>query len=109
MLQKIKDLMRAKEEIDAISRNIAENSRIVSELKDELSSLKKEVVETKKYQDEFNAKGQEVLDVIRIYENRLCSTTEGGGYGKYSGKLADKFHEIIKINFPRIASIGLQN
>lgn len=64
--------------------------------------------DTKKYQNEFNAKGEEVLDVIRIYENRLCSTTEGGGYGKYSAKLADKFHEIIKINFPRIDSIGLQ-
>lgn len=64
--------------------------------------------DTKKYQDEFNAKGEEVLDVIRVYENRLCSTTEGGGYGKYSGKLAEKFHEIIKINFPRIDSIGLQ-
>lgn len=64
--------------------------------------------DTKKYQDEFNSKGQEVLDVIRIYENRLCGTTEGGSYAKYSGKLADKFHEIIKINFPRIDSIGLQ-
>lgn len=64
--------------------------------------------DAKKYQNEFNAKGQEVLDVIRIYENRLCGTTEGGGYAKYSTKLADKFHEIIKINFPRIDSIGLQ-
>lgn len=64
--------------------------------------------DTRKYQAEFNEKGQEVLDVIRVYENRLCSTTEGGGYGKYSAKLADKFHEIIKINFPRIDSIGLQ-
>lgn len=65
--------------------------------------------EPKKYQEEFNKKGQEVLDVIHIYENRLCGTTEGGSYAKYSANLADKFHEIIKINFPRIDSIGLQS
>lgn len=64
--------------------------------------------DTKKYQDEFNSKGQEILDIIRIYENRLCGTSESGGYARYSTKLADKFHEIIKINFPRIDSIGLQ-
>ena len=40
MLQKIKDLMKTKEEIDVINRNIEENSKIVSDLKLELESLK---------------------------------------------------------------------
>ena len=58
-------------------------------------------------QTEFNQKGQEVLDVIHKYENLLCGKSESGGYAKYSTNLADKFHEIIKINFPRIDSIGI--
>ncbi len=61
----------------------------------------------KKIQAEFNQKGQEVLDVIHKYENMLCGKSESGGYGKYSANLADKFHQIIKINFPRIDSIGI--
>ncbi len=63
--------------------------------------------DTKTYQKEFNEKGAEILDVIHKYENMLCAQSEGGGYGKYSANLADKFHQIIKINFPRIDSIGL--
>ena len=62
----------------------------------------------KAVQTEFNTKGEEVMEIIRKYENMLCRATEGGGYGKYSANLADKFHEIIKINFPRIDSIGLR-
>ncbi len=63
--------------------------------------------DTKAHQEEFNQKGAEILDVIRKYENMLCAQSEGGGYGKYSANLADKFHDIIKLNFPRIDSIGL--
>jgi len=85
---------------------IDENRRLF----DEFGAIHlKYMQDTKKYQDEFNKKGQEVLDVIRKYENMLCGKSEGSGYGKYSANLADKFHEIIKINFPRIDSIGLQN
>ncbi len=62
----------------------------------------------KAVQAEFNSKGEKVMEVVRKYENELCSATEGSGYGKYSANLADKFHEIIKMNFPRIDSIGLR-
>ena len=53
MLQKIKDLMKTKEEIDVINKNIQENSKIVSDLKLELESLKRELIENKKIQEEF--------------------------------------------------------
>ena len=53
MLQKIKDLMKTKEEIDSINKNVEENSRIVSDLKLELEALRKELSENKKLQDEF--------------------------------------------------------
>ena len=61
----------------------------------------------KKIQAEFNAKGQEVLDVIHKYENMLCAQSEGGGYGKYSANLADKFHQIIKIYQTNLQLCGI--
>lgn len=63
---------------------------------------------SKRWQREFNQKGEEVLSVIRQYENRLCRQTEGGGYGKFASNLADKFHEEVKAHFPKIDDIGLQ-
>ena len=39
--------------MDAINGNIEENNRIISELKEELKSLKAGLKETKKSQDEF--------------------------------------------------------
>ena len=53
MLQKIKGLMNVKEDIDAINKNIEENNKIISDLKNELELLKKELIENKKMQDEF--------------------------------------------------------
>lgn len=60
------------------------------------------------WKDQFNQMGMDVLDVIRRYENRLCSHSENSGYGKFSTKLADKFHEEVKAFFPKIDSIGIQ-
>lgn len=41
------------------------------------------------HQREFNAQGEKVLQIIREYENRLCTDTERGVYSKFSGQLAD--------------------
>lgn len=68
----------------------------------------KYTLDQKTWQREFNQKGEEVLGVIRQYENRLCRQTEGGGYGKFASNLADKFHEEVKAHFPKIDDIGLQ-
>ena len=62
-----------------------------------------------KYQKQFNELGQEVLDIIRKYENILCSTSEGGKYGKFSSNLSEKFWTIIRSQFPKIDFVGLQN
>ena len=61
-----------------------------------------------KYQKQFNELGQEVLEVIRKYENILCNTSEGGRYGKYSSNLSDKFWNVIRAKFPKIDFIGMQ-
>lgn len=62
----------------------------------------------KKYQSEFNEKGEEVLSVIRRYENMLCSHSEGGKYGKFSSKLSDKFWDSVRGYFPKIDFVGVK-
>lgn len=61
----------------------------------------------KAWQSKFNEVGRDVQDIIRRYENRLCSHSEGSGYGKFTNSLSDKFHAEIKNHFPKIDSIGL--
>ena len=59
------------------------------------------------HQDEFNEIGKKIQRTIREYEDKLCGRSEGSGYGSYTGKLADKFQELIRKNFPKIDSIGI--
>jgi hypothetical protein len=59
------------------------------------------------FQKELNLKGVRVLEIIKDYENRLCSNTERGMYIKYSGGLAEKFQEEIRKHYPYIDHIGL--
>ena len=54
----------------------------------------------------FNQQGQEVLDVIRRYENRLCGHSESSGYSKFTTNLADKFQEKVMELFPKINAVG---
>lgn len=68
----------------------------------------KYAADEKTYQQEFNEQGEIVLNVIRKYENILCSHSESGRYGKFSSKLADKYWEFIRKQFPKIDCVGLQ-
>lgn len=98
MLQKIKDLMKAKEEIDTINKNIEENSKIVSGLKIELGTLGKELNELKINQQEFLKNFKENLLLINnlkenfgkeIYEFKLLK-------GQLQRKILEKFEEELQ-------------
>ena len=98
MLQKIKDLMNTKEEIDSINKNIEENNKIISGLKAELESLNKELTETKKTQDEFLKNFRENLFVIKnlkddfgkeIYEFKLLKA-------QLQKKILERFEEELQ-------------
>lgn len=65
--------------------------------------------EPKKFQESLNELGEDVLKIVRRYENMLCSQSEGGKYGKFSSNLSDKFWEFIRGAFPKIDAIGLQS
>jgi len=59
------------------------------------------------HQKEFNEIGRDIQDIIRDWEDRLCSHSENSGYGKFSSTLSDKFWEEIRKVFPKIDHIGL--
>ena len=60
-----------------------------------------------RYQTEFNQEGEQVLRIIRRYENILCGKSESGRYGKFSSSLSDKFWQEIRTTFPQIDKVGL--
>ncbi len=64
--------------------------------------------EPKKYQEEFNEKGREILPLLQRWENSLCAKSESGKYGKFSSTLADKFRGEVKVHFPKVDYIGMR-
>ncbi len=63
--------------------------------------------EPDKYRKEFNEVGEKFMEVVNKYNDELCRTSEGSGYGSYSGKLADKFIGLLRTIFPSIDEIGV--
>lgn len=64
-------------------------------------------VEEEKYQERFNKEGQKILDIVHEWENRLCKTSEGAGFGTFTTKLAEKFQEEVRRVFPLIDHVGI--
>ncbi len=60
------------------------------------------------WQKEFNEEGPTILEIIRRYENMLCSKSESSSYGKFSSTLSDKFWTEIRVHFPKIDFIGME-
>lgn len=60
-----------------------------------------------KWEMQFHSVGRDVLDVMRDWERRLCSGTEKSNYALYSSKLAEKFWEEVKKDFPLIDQVGV--
>ncbi len=64
-------------------------------------------LEEEKFQEEFNKEGEKILLVIHEWEDKLCSQSEKGGYGVFTGNLAEKFQAEVKKEFPLIDHIGI--
>lgn len=60
------------------------------------------------WQEQFNTEGEAVLEVIRDYEDRLCSRSQGSGYASFTPKLAEKFREAVSDRFPMIDRVGIK-
>lgn len=57
---------------------------------------------------EFNRVGEQILEVMKIYIDDLCRTSEGSGYGNTTQNLSDKFTNEVRKEFPDIDDIGLE-
>ena len=49
------------------------------------------------WQEQFNTEGEAVLEVIRDYEDRLCSRSQGSGYASFSEKRVIKPAHIAPV------------
>ena len=58
-------------------------------------------------QKRFNEEGEKILEVIREYEDRLCSRSQSTGYAAYTTRLAEKFQELVKSRYPKIDHVGV--
>ncbi len=63
----------------------------------------------KKWQKEFNEKGEDALMMIQKWDNNLCAKSEGGKYGKFSNNLSEKFWTEVRTLFPKIGYVGLES
>lgn len=61
----------------------------------------------KKWKEDFNRLGSDILDIVRDYENRLCRQSEGAGNSKFTTALAGKFQLEVKTHFPKINFVGM--
>ena len=98
MFETITGVTKVKEEIDVINKNIEENSKIISDLKAELESLRNELKELGSSQKEFLKNFRENLTVIKnlredfgkeLVEFKLLK-------GQLQRKILDKFEEELQ-------------
>lgn len=85
-------------------RMIEENKKLFDEFKIVHANYG---MDEEKYQSEFNKIGTKVLDIAHDWENRLCKTSEGAGYGTFTVKLAEKFQQELRAAFPLVDHVGI--
>ena len=56
---------------------------------------------------EFNTQGEKVVEVIREWEEKLCSKTENAKFGKFSTNLAEKFWAEVRKEYSKIDFVGV--
>lgn len=87
------------QEMLEIHKNVFDDFKIIHD---------KYALDPKQWQNQYNETGMKVLPILQRWENNLCNKSEGGRYGKFSSKLADKFWEEIRLIFPKIDFIGME-
>lgn len=63
----------------------------------------------KQWSARFHSEGQEIVDLVRDWERRLCSGMERGKNSVYSAKLAEKFWAEVKGYLPLIERVGVRS
>jgi len=61
----------------------------------------------RRWQSEFNCEGTKIMEIVRVYEDRLCGHMENTQNATYSASLAEKFRNEIKRYLPKLDMIGV--
>lgn len=65
-------------------------------------------LDREKHEAEFHQVGQQVVDIIRDWDRRLCSAMGKGAFSQYSQKLSEKFWDEARKSFPLIDKVGVK-
>lgn len=63
----------------------------------------------KAWSKQFHSVGQQVVDIIRDWEQRLCAGMERGANSVYSMKLSEKFWSEVKKRYSHIELVGVKS
>lgn len=98
MLDKIKDLMKTKEEIDKINLSIEETKQAMSSFKKEFTEVKKELDQIKISQKEFLETFKENLNIIKDSSSDLKNSIYDFNLlkNKLQNQIVEKFEEQLK-------------
>lgn len=66
-------------------------------------------VDRKKWSKQFHEKGKVIVEIIRDWEQRLCSGMERGQNAVYSARLSEKFWQEVKKMFSHIELVGVKS
>lgn len=58
-------------------------------------------------QEDFNKTGENVMKIIREWDQKLCAQSEKGGFNKFTGNLSEKFMDEVRLHFPLIDRVGI--
>jgi hypothetical protein len=67
------------------------------------------LADRKQWSQRFHAEGQELLDIIRDWDRRLCAGMERGKFANYSNKLSEKFWAEVKKYLSHIDLVGVKS
>jgi len=60
-----------------------------------------------KWQVVFNREGGKIMEIVYVFENRLCGHMENTNNATYSVGLSEKFRSEIKRYLPKLDMIGV--
>lgn len=63
----------------------------------------------KQWSAQFHELGKPVVEIIRDWEQRLCSSMERGKFAAYSNKVSEKFWDEIRKVYPLIDRVGVKS
>mgnify|MGYP001589272579 CR=1 FL=1 len=64
------------------------------------------VLNPQMWQAKYNEIGAKVIEVVRLWEKKLCQHSEKGTFGKFSSKLSDKFWDLVRKDYTKIDFVG---